>query len=133
MDSTTTRRHRHPRPAPTQSPGGGADQKVAGSRETLGYTAGPDAQPDVVSVTLTPSATIRGPLNSGAFVGYAGFFSAGPDRHVVETGLMFGAASDLQIDANWGIDIDTGDYVVGIGFARRWGWRSPETDGADPR
>ena len=46
----------------------------------LGYTAGPDAQPDVVSVTLTPGVSIPGPFNLGAFVGYAGFFSAGPDR-----------------------------------------------------
>jgi len=100
---------------------------------TLGYTAGSDAQPDVVSVTLTPGASIPGPFNLGAFVGYAGFFGAGPDRHVVEAGLMFGATSDLQLDANWGIDVDTGDYFVGIGFARRWGWRGPRSAGADPR
>jgi hypothetical protein len=99
---------------------------------TLGYTAGPDAQPDVVSVTLTPGVAIPGPLNLDAFVGYAGFFSAGPDRHVVEGGLMFGATSDLQLDANWGLDIDTGDYFVGVGFARRWGWRGPPTQATDP-
>ncbi|MEE2964126.1 MAG: transporter [Acidobacteriota bacterium] len=89
----------------------------------LGYTAGPDAQQDVWSVILTPGASIPGPLNLTAFVGYGGFFASGPDRHVVEAGLTFGPSSDLQLDANWGIDIDTGDYFVGIGFARRWGWR----------
>ena len=100
---------------------------------TLGYTAGPGEEPDAVSVTLTPGASIPGPFNLDAFVGYAGFFSAGPDRHVVEGGLMFGATSDLQLDANWGIDIDTGDYFVGIGFARRWGWYGPTAEGATPR
>ena len=99
---------------------------------TLGYTAGLDAQPDVVSVTLTPGVAIPGPLNLDAFVGYAGFFSAGPDRHVVEGGLMFGATSDLQLDANWGLDIDTGEYFVGLGFARRWGWRGPTTQATEP-
>ena len=97
---------------------------------TLGYSAGPGAESDVVSVTLTPGASIPGPFSLDAFVGYAGFFVAGPDSHLVEAGLMFGATSDLQLDANWGIDIDTGDYFVGIGFARRWGWR---TEGDAPR
>lgn len=50
--------------------------------------------------------------------GYAGFFASGPDRHVVEAGVTFGASSDLQLDANGGIDVDTGDYFVGVGFAR---------------
>ena len=95
---------------------------------TLGYTAGPDAEPDVLSVTLTPGVSVPGPLNLGAFVGYAGFFASGPDRHVVEAGLTFGATVDLQLDATGGIDIYTGSYFVGVGFARRWGWRGPSTE-----
>ena len=99
---------------------------------TVGYTAGPDAQQDALSVTLTPGVTVPGPLNLGAFVGYAGFFASGPDRHVVEAGLTFGASSDLQLDANGGIDVDTGDYFVGVGFARRWGWRGPSPEITSP-
>ncbi len=88
----------------------------------LGYTAGPGAQRDILSVTLTPSVSLPGGANLGTYAGYAGFFASGRDRHVVEAGLTVGATADLQLDVNGGLDMESGNYFVGIGFARRWGW-----------
>ncbi len=88
----------------------------------LGYAAGAGEQDDTVVVTLTPSVSLAGSASIGLYAGYAGFFASAQTSHLVEAGLTIGAAPNTQVDLNLGFDVDTGDYFLGLGFARRWGW-----------
>lgn len=76
---------------------------------------------DQVSLIVTPSLALPGERSMAVFAGYAGYFAAGDsDLHFAEAGVTWLRGSDLQVDLNGGIEVDSGDYFVGIGVARRW-------------
>lgn len=60
---------------------------------------------------------------TGAYVGYAGFYGTGPNENWVEGGVTFTPNADTQFDVNTGLrvdsNIDTG-FFVGFGLARRF-------------
>ena len=91
---------------------------------TVGITAEPDGH-NVISTVVTPIVSLPGSLNLDVYAGYGGFFSPDVHSHFVEAGVQFIANPNLQLDINGGIDVETGAYFVGIGVARRWGWRAP--------
>ena len=47
----------------------------------VGYAFGPGAVESVYSLTVTPSVSLLGDPNLGAYFGYAGFYSAGVDQN----------------------------------------------------
>ena len=76
---------------------------------------------DQVSLIVTPSMALPGDRPISLFAGYAGYFAAGDaDLHFVEAGATWLRGSDLQLDLNGGVEVDTGVYFIGIGVARRW-------------
>ncbi len=85
----------------------------------LGYALGLDDVDDVFAVTLTPSVSLPVEANLGAYFGYAGFFSSGQDQHFLEGGLALLANVDVQLDLNAGVELDSGDYFIGVGVAAR--------------
>lgn len=60
--------------------------------------------------------------NTGAYVGYAGFYDDGPNTNWVEGGLTFLSNVDTQFDVNVGLQIDdqADAFFVGLGAARRF-------------
>jgi len=57
----------------------------------------------------------------GAYVGYAGFYTDGPNANWVEGGLTLLANLDTQLDVNTGLRVDEGsDFFVGLGVAHRF-------------
>jgi hypothetical protein len=58
----------------------------------------------------------------GAYVGYAGFYTDGPNASWVEGGFTLLATLDTQLDLNTGLRVDdTGDaFFVGLGLAHRF-------------
>jgi len=58
----------------------------------------------------------------GAYVGYAGFYTDGPNANWVEGGLTLLTTLDTQLDLNTGLRVDdTGDaFFVGFGVAHRF-------------
>lgn len=88
----------------------------------IGYADAPDAEPGVMSAILTPSVSLPGPGNLSAYVGYAGFYASGADRHLIETGLTTTVTPDLQLDLNAGVETGSGNHYIGVGVAHRWGW-----------
>ena len=96
----------------------------------LGTTVGVAAEPDgqkTISTTVTPILSLPGSLDVDVYAGYGGFFTSDSHSHFVEAGVQFIANANLQLDVNGGVDIETGAYFVGIGVARRWGWKAPGT------
>jgi len=75
---------------------------------------------DLVTLTLTPSVALPTSKPMGIFLGYAGFFAASQNQHFLEGGVTWLPTPDLQLDANGGLDPDSGDYFMGIGVATRW-------------
>ena len=76
---------------------------------------------DQVSLIVTPSMSLPGDRPLAIFAGYAGYYASGDaDLHFAEAGLTWLRGSDLQLDLNAGVEVDTGVYFVGIGVARRW-------------
>ncbi len=90
---------------------------VAGN---LGYTVGVDQLDDVFAVIITPSVSLPVEANAGAYFGYAGFYSSSSPQHIAEGGFTLLPQPDLQLDINGGVDIDTGDFFIGVGVATRW-------------
>lgn len=60
--------------------------------------------------------------NTGAYVGYAGFYDDGPNANWVEGGLTYLYDADTQLDVNTGLRIDGNgdDFFLGLGVARRF-------------
>ncbi len=88
---------------------------------------------DQMSVILTPSLSLPTGSPMTVFVGYAGFFSddldvldqqstddLSGDQHLVEGGITWLPNPDTQWDLTGGVDIESGDFFVGLGWARRW-------------
>ena len=90
---------------------------LSGNLAFGGWLAGAE---DVVTVTLTPSYALPTSAPMGIFLGYAGFFAATQSQHFLEGGVTWLPTPDLQLDANGGLDPDSGDYFMGIGVATRW-------------
>jgi hypothetical protein len=100
-----------------------ADVPVAsnlGFSANLGFGGWLASTEDLVTLTLTPSLALPTSKPVGVFLGYAGFFAESQDQHFLEGGLTWVPTPDLQLDANGGVDPDSGDYFVGIGVATRW-------------
>lgn len=59
--------------------------------------------------------------NTGAYVGYAGFYDDGRNRNWVEAGLTLLQSADTQLDVNTGLRLDdrTDAYFLGVGLAHR--------------
>lgn len=60
---------------------------------------------------------------TGAYVGYAGFYGKGPNRNWVEGGITFTPNADTQFDVNTGLRVDSNvdtAFFVGFGLARRF-------------
>lgn len=75
---------------------------------------------DLITLTLTPSYTLPSSTPIGVFLGYAGFYASSGNQHFLEGGLTWLPGPDLQLDANGGVDPESGDYFLGIGVATRW-------------
>ncbi len=86
----------------------------------LGYTLGIDELDDVFALIVTPSVSLPVEANAGAYFGYAGFYSSSSPQHIAEGGFTLLPQPDLQLDINGGVDIDTGDFFIGVGVATRW-------------
>ena len=88
---------------------------------------------DQVSVILTPSLSLPTQSPLTVFLGYAGFFTedldvldqdatgdSSGDLHIVEGGITWLPSPDTQWDLNGGVDVESGDFFIGVGLARRW-------------
>lgn len=73
-----------------------------------------------IAVILTPGFAISAVPGLSAYAGVASYLDHGPDRNYVEAGLAYLRDTDVQIDLNWGVETDSRDWFLGIGFARRW-------------
>lgn len=60
--------------------------------------------------------------NTGAYVGYAGFYDDGPNTNWVEGGVTFLSTVNTQFDVNTGLQIDDNAdaFFVGLGVAHRF-------------
>ncbi len=85
----------------------------------VGYASSFDGDGGTVSVSATPSFSVPGAGGLGLYAGYAGSFSDGADRNLAEAGLTYLVGSDTQIDLNSGLELDSDDFFLGIGLARR--------------
>jgi hypothetical protein len=85
----------------------------------IAYTFGPGDLSDLVLLTLTPSLVIAPSFGLGAYAGYAGFYTSGTDLHFLEGGLALALTRGVQFDLNGGVEVDSGDYFVGLGIAAR--------------
>jgi len=77
-------------------------------------------RPGIGSGSFLPSLALPTSKPVGVFLGYAGFFAESQNQHFLEGGLTWVPTPDLQLDANGGVDPDSGGYFVGIGLATRW-------------
>ena len=103
-----------------------ADVPVArnlGLSANLGYGGWLASVEDLGTLTLTPTLTLPTSKPMGVFLGYAGFFAESGNQHFLEGGLTWLPDPDLQLDANGGLDPDSGNYFVGVGVATRWIFR----------
>jgi len=85
----------------------------------LAYTYGPGDLSDLVLLTLTPSLLIAPRLGLGAYAGYAGFYTEGGDLHFLEGGFALALTYGVQLDLNGGVEVDSGDFFLGLGIAAR--------------
>ena len=91
----------------------------AGVSVNVGAEAASDRSAEVFSVIVTPAISLgRG---FGAYAGWAGFFSEGPDTSFGEAGLTYLADRDVQLDVNGGWNLDRDEWFLGAGLALRWG------------
>ena len=86
----------------------------------LGVTGFAADVEEQVFVTLTPSMSLPGESAVSVYGGYAGFFADSDDLHYAEAGLTWLVSSDLQLDVNGGVELQSGDGFVGLGLATRW-------------
>ncbi len=54
------------------------------------------------------------------YAGVASYLGSGPDTNFIEAGLAYLSDADTQLDLNWGIDTDSRERFIGVGWARRW-------------
>lgn len=95
----------------------------AGFTGNLGYSAFLADADDQFSLILTPSVSIPSEVPMSVYGGYAGFYSDSGNAHFAEGGITWLPSSDLQFDLNGGVELDSGDYFIGVGVAARWGSR----------
>ena len=72
------------------------------------------------AVILTPAFAIPGAPALSGYAGVASYFGHGDDSNFIEAGLAYSRDADTQLDLNWGIDTDSTEWFLGIGWARRW-------------
>lgn len=72
------------------------------------------------AIILTPGFTIPAIEGLSGYAGIASYLGNGPDTNFVEAGLAYLQDADTQLDLNWGIDTDSREWFIGIGWARRW-------------
>ena len=91
-----------------------------GLSSNVGYAFGTGSANDVFSLTVTPGFALPGDNNLSGYVGYAGFFSDGPDQNFLEGGVAWLVNKNVQADLNSGILLENGDFFIGVGIAARW-------------
>jgi len=72
------------------------------------------------AIILTPGFSIPAIDGLSGYAGIASYLGNGPDTNFVEAGLAYLQDADTQLDLNWGIDTDTREWFLGVGWARRW-------------
>jgi hypothetical protein len=72
------------------------------------------------AVIVTPGFAIPGLPEWSAYAGVASYFGHGDDANLIEAGLAYVRDADTQLDLNWGIDTDSREWFLGVGWARRW-------------
>jgi hypothetical protein len=85
------------------------------------YASGVQDERDF-DVLFIPTLSFSVAENTGAYVGYAGFYEAGPNANWVEGGVTYLYNADTQLDVNTGLRVDDNgdDFFFGIGVARRF-------------
>lgn len=81
----------------------------------LGYSL----NPGVFMFTLTPGFAI-GESNYAGYFGYAAFLSSVDDQQFIEGGITRLVGEYIQLDINGGVDVPSGDFFVGAGFAHQF-------------
>jgi hypothetical protein len=73
-------------------------------------------------VLFIPTLSFSVAENTGAYVGYAGFYDDGPNSNWVEGGVTYLYNSNTQLDVNTGLRVDDNgdDFFFGVGVARRF-------------
>jgi hypothetical protein len=71
---------------------------------------------------LIPTLSFGLTETTGAYVGYAGFYTDGLNANWVEGGVTLLATPDTQLDVNTGLRVDDNgdDFFLGLGVARRF-------------
>ena len=72
------------------------------------------------AVILTPAFAIPGAPEWSGYAGVASYLGHGDDSNFTEAGLAYARDADTQFDLNWGIDTDSREWFLGVGWARRW-------------
>ncbi len=72
------------------------------------------------AVILTPGFAIPAVDGLSGYAGVASYLGSGPDTNFIEAGLAYLSDADTQLDLNWGIDTDSREWFIGVGWARRW-------------
>lgn len=85
----------------------------------IGYTFNADGAPDQFMFTFTPGFAI-GESAYGGYFGYAAFLSEQFDQHFIEAGFTRLVGDGVQLDINGGIDVSSGYFFLGAGFAHRF-------------
>lgn len=85
-------------------------------------TAGAYGNDRAVEWLLIPTLSFGLTETTGAYVGYAGFYTDGLNANWVEGGVTLLASPDTQLDVNTGLRVDDNgdDVFVGLGVARRF-------------
>jgi len=72
------------------------------------------------AVIVTPGVVVPGVPEMSVYAGVASYLGHGDDANFFEAGLAYTRDADTQLDLNWGIDTDSRDWFLGVGWARRW-------------
>jgi hypothetical protein len=72
------------------------------------------------AVIVTPNFGISSVEGLSGYAGLASYFGSGEDANIIEAGLAYSTDPATQIDLNWGVDTDSKDWFIGLGWARRW-------------
>lgn len=83
----------------------------------LGYTFGTGGLDDEVLFIAKPTLSVSSA--AGVYVGYVGLYGSPRKQHLVDWGLTWGATPNAQLDFHGGMELDTRDFFIGVGFATR--------------
>lgn len=98
---------------------------VLGEGLGLSVNAGaslPYAEDADLSYRFIPTLSVDLTDRVGGYVGYAGFYSDGPNANFVEAGVTLLSGLDTQLDVNTGLQLDENRdaFFLGLGLAHRF-------------